>query len=121
MKLTWDAPENDGGSEIRDYEYRIDGKGRWISIGSTDTTHTVTGLTNGTVYVFQVRAVNRNGRRAGLPTSAEATLEAPEVFALDFAHFANGNGITSEMVLVNVSSRSDPARNLLLRSRGPSH
>ena len=29
--------------------------------------------------------------------------QAPKVFALDFAHFANGTGITSEMVLVNVS------------------
>ena len=97
--LTWDAPRDDGGSAIRDYEYRIDGKGRWISIGSTDTTHTLTGLVNGTAYVFEVRAVNRIGRgRAS--NQAEAT---PEVFALDFAHFANGTGITSEMVLVNVS------------------
>ena len=102
VKLTWDAPARDGGSEIRDYQYRIDGKGRWISIGSTQTTHTLTGLVNGTAYVFEVRAVNRIGRgRAS--NQAEATPEAPEVFALDFAHFANGTGITSEMVLVNVS------------------
>ena len=101
VTLSWDAPEDDGGSAIRDYEYRIDGKGRWISIGSTDTTHTVTGLTNGTVYTFEVRAVNRIGRsQASLP--AEATPRA--AVALDFAHFANGTGITSEMVLVNVSS-----------------
>ena len=100
VKLTWEAAENDGGSEIRDYEYRIDGKGRWISIGSTDTTHTVTGLVNGTAYVFEVRAVNRIGRgRAS--NRAEATPMA--AVALDFAHFANGTGITSEMVLVNVS------------------
>ena len=70
--LTWDAPRDDGGSAIRDYEYRIDGKGRWISIGSTDTTHTVTGLVNGTTYTFEVRAVNRIGRgRAS--NQAEAT------------------------------------------------
>ena len=103
VKLTWEAPENDGGSEIRDYEYRIDGKGRWISIGSIDTTHTVTGLTNGTTYAFEVRAVNRIGKSFS-SNRAEATPEAPEVFTLDFAHFANGNGIISEMVLVNVSS-----------------
>ena len=66
VTLSWDAPKDDGGSAIRDYEYRINGvRGRWISIGSTDTTHTVTGLTNGTVYVFQVRAVNRNGGERG--------------------------------------------------------
>ena len=102
VKLTWDEPEDDGGSEITDYQYRINGRNPWTAIGSTDTTHTVTGLVNGTVYVFEVRAVNRIGRgRAS--NRAEATPEAPEVFTLDFAHFANGTGITSEMVLVNVS------------------
>ena len=100
--LSWDAPSSDGGAEITDYQYRINGRNPWIAIGSTDTTHTVTGLVNGTVYVFEVRAVNRIGRgRAS--NRAEATPEAPEVFTQDFAHFANGTGITSEMVLVNVA------------------
>ena len=62
VTLSWDAPENDGGSAITDYEYRIDRRNPWISIGSTQTTHTVTGLDNGMAYVFQVRAVNRIGR-----------------------------------------------------------
>ena len=104
VTLTWEAPENDGGSEITDYEYRIDRRNPWISIGSTDTAHTVTGLVNGTAYVFEVRAVNRIGKSFS-SNRAEATPEAPEVevFTLDFAHFANGTGITSEMVLVNVA------------------
>ena len=67
VTLSWDPPEDDGGSEITDYEYRIDRRTPWISIGSTDTTHTVTGLVNGTAYVFEVRAVNRIAG-AGLPT-----------------------------------------------------
>ena len=102
VTLTWAAPEDDGGSAIIDYEYRIDGKGRWISIGSTDTTHTVTGLVNGQVYVFQVRAVNRNrkGRASG---RVEATPRMP--VALDFTHFANGTGITSGLVFVNLSTQ----------------
>ena len=103
VKLTWEAPARDGGSEITDYEYRINRRNPWISIGSTDTAHTVTGLVNGTEYVFEVRAVNRIGKSFS-SNRAEATPEAPEVFTLDFAHFANGNGIISEMVLVNVSS-----------------
>ena len=49
---------------ITDYEYRIDQTGEWISIGSTDTTHTVTGLVNGTEYVFEVRAVTAAGSSA---------------------------------------------------------
>ena len=102
VTLTWDAPQDDGGSEITDYEYRINRRNPWISIGSTDTTHTVTGLVNGTAYVFEVRAVNRIGKSFS-STRAEATPEAPEVFTLDFAHFANGTGITSDFVFVNVA------------------
>ena len=98
--LSWDAPENDGGTAITDYEYRINRSGPWIPIGSTDTTYTVTELVNGTAYVFEVRAVNAAGRSAST-NRAEAT---PELFTLDFAHFANGDGITSEMVLVNVGT-----------------
>ena len=101
--LSWDAPASDGGAAITDYEYRINGTNPWISIGSTLTTHTVTGLVNGTAYVFQVRAVNRIGTDR-VPNQAEATPEAPEVFTLDFAHFANGNGTTSDLVFVNVGS-----------------
>ena len=102
VTLSWDTPESDGGTAITDYQYRINGRNLWTAIGSTDTTHTVTGLVNGTVYVFEVRAVNRIGRgRAS--NRAEATPEAPEVFALDFAHFANGTSITSDLVLVNVA------------------
>ena len=107
VTLTWDAPQDDGGSEITDYEYRINRRNPWISIGSTDTTHTVTGLVNGTAYVFEVRAVNRIGKSFS-STRAEATPEAPEVFTLDFAHFANGTSITSDLVFVNLSTH--PAR-----------
>ena len=101
--LSWDTPESDGGAEITDYEYRINGRNPWVSIGSTNTTHTVTGLVNGTAYVFEVRAVNRIGKgRAS--SQAEATPVAPEVLTLDFTHFANGNGTTSDLVFVNVGS-----------------
>ena len=99
VTLTWDAPEDDGGAAITDYEYRIDRRNSWISTGSTDTTHTVSGLVNGTVYVFEVRAVNRIGKGFS-SRRAEGTPEAPEV--LDFAHFANGTGIASDLVFVNL-------------------
>ena len=100
--LSWDAPASDGGAEITDYEYRINGQNPWISIGSTETTYTVTGLVNGTPYVFEVRAVNRIGK-GGVSNRnrAEAT---PDVFTLDFAHFANGEGLTSDLVFVNVGT-----------------
>ncbi len=99
VTLTWEAPEEDGGSAVTDYQYGINGRG-WTAIGSTDTSHTLTGLVNGTVYVFQVRAVNRIGRS---PASDPAEATPRAAVALDFAHFANGVGITSEIVLVNVA------------------
>ncbi len=100
VALSWDAPEDDGGLAITDYQYRINGRGSWISIDSTYTTHTVTGLANGTAYVFQVRAVNAAGS-SPYSNRAEST---PGVGALDFAHFANGTGITSDLVFVNVAT-----------------
>ena len=97
--LSWKAPSSSGSSAITDYEYQINRRDPWISIGSTDTSHTVTGLVPGTVYVFQVRAVNRIG--AG---SASNRAEATTLAVLNFTHFANGTGITSEMVFVNMGT-----------------
>ena len=97
--LSWDAPASDGGAAITDYEYRINRRNPWISTGSTLTTHTVTGLVNGAAYTFEVRAVNAVG--ASAPSNlVEVT---PGVGALEFAHFANGSSITSDLVLVNVA------------------
>ena len=99
--LTWDAPSSDGGAAITDYEYRYrtgGSYGAWISTGSTETTHTVTGLVNGAAYSFQVRAVNRIGKGR---TSNRA--DAAPGGGLGFAHFANGDGTTSDLVFVNVA------------------
>ena len=116
--LTWEAPEDDDGAPITDYEYRIDGKGQWISIGSTDTTHTVTGLVNDTAYVFQVRAVNRVGRSpASDPVEADAEdaggsgLYAFRQWRPD--HIRSGAG--------ECGCRADPTHPLFLRPGRPSH
>ena len=103
VTLTWKAPEDDSGSAITDYEYRIDQTGEWISIGSTDTTHTVTGLVNGTEYVFQVRAVNRN-RKGRASNRVEATPRA--AVTLLVANFMNGNNgaFNSRVYLWNPSA-----------------
>ena len=63
VTLMWEAPADDGGAAITDYEYRIG--------------------------------------RSGPSLPAEATPIAQVV--LDLAHFANGAGIISEVVLVNVA------------------
>ena len=103
VTLSWEVPEDDGGAAITDYEYRIDQTEEWISIGSTDTTHTVTGLVNGTAYVFQVRAVTAAGSSA--PSNrVEATPRA--AVTLLVANFMNGNdgAFNSRVYLWNPST-----------------
>ena len=103
--LTWRAPSSDGGAAVTDYEYRINGSDPWIPIGSTGTTHTVTGLVTGTAYVFEVRAVNAAGRSAS-SNRAEAKPEEPRTVLL--AHFANGNNtvFNSRVYLFNPSVKT---------------
>ena len=105
VTLSWEVPEDDGGFAITGYEYRIDQTGEWISIGSTDTTHTVTGLVNGTEYVFQVRAVTAAGSSA--PSNrVEATPRAAVTVLV--ANFSNGNNgaFNSRVYLWNPSTSS---------------
>ena len=77
--LNWNGP---GGGTVTKYQYRqsADGGGSWGAWADTNTTPptatsvTVTGLTNGTTYTFQVRAVTSAG--SGLP-SATKTVTPP--------------------------------------------
>jgi predicted RNA-binding protein with TRAM domain/tRNA G37 N-methylase TrmD len=66
VSLTWSAPSSVGGSGILDYvvEYSSNSGATWATFAdgtSTSTSATVTGLTNGTSYVFRVTASNTVG------------------------------------------------------------
>ena len=92
VRLEWSPPESDGGTPILRYEYRLkEGRGEfgeWTPIadsapGEVNATGvTVGGLDNGTVYVFELRAVNLvgNGR-------VSEAVEA--VMRLDRAYWSN--------------------------------
>lgn len=64
VSLTWSAP-NDGGSAITDYKVEYSTNGNFWTVFSydvsTSTSLIVTGLTNGTLYVFRVSATNAVG------------------------------------------------------------
>jgi len=67
INLSWVVPSSNGGKPIFDYviESSIDGGRTWSTVvdGVTAaTTASVTGLTNGSAYVFRVAAVNAVGR-----------------------------------------------------------
>jgi LPXTG-motif cell wall-anchored protein len=68
--VAFTAPTSDGGSAITGYEYRLDG-GAWVPVGSTSSPFTITGLTNGTSYQVELRAVNGVGPG---PVSAPVTV-----------------------------------------------
>ena len=76
VTLSWTAFD-DGGSTIIKFEYRqktSGSYGSWMDISNSPSTvsHTVTGLTTGTAYTFQVRAMNGVGN-AGVSNEATAT------------------------------------------------
>ena len=76
VTLSWTAFD-DGGSTITKFEYRqktSGSYGSWMDISNSPSTvsHTVTGLTTGTAYTFQVRAMNGVGN-AGVSNEATAT------------------------------------------------
>jgi hypothetical protein len=76
--VSWTAPSSTGGSAITDYtvQYSSNGGSTWSTFthtASASTSLTVTGLTNGTAYVFQVAAVNAAGRGSYSSTSASVT------------------------------------------------
>ena len=79
VTLTWADPND---SSITKYQYTQDGGMTWEDIsesGATTTSYTVTGLTNGTQYTFQVRAVNDTGAGTASDTvSATPRLPKPK-------------------------------------------
>ena len=96
VALVWSVPADDGGAPVTGYEYRyaagdaVPGDTPWQSAG-LNLEWTVTGLTNGQQYAFEVRALSRVGEgaargalatpvgRLGVPTSLTATAGDEEV------------------------------------------
>jgi surface protein len=66
IELVWSSPAFTGTGPISDYliQYSVEGSGSWTTFSrpaSSDTSATVTGLTNATSYVFRVAGVNDAG------------------------------------------------------------
>lgn len=82
VSLTWAAPISNGGSAVTDYvvQYSSNGGTTWTTFAdgiSTLPRATVTGLTNGTSYVFRVAASNSVGTGFYSANSASIRPTAP--------------------------------------------
>jgi len=123
VALTWAAPTNTGGSPLTDYivQFSSNSGSTWSTFAdgtSTTASATVTGLTNGTSYVFRVAAVNTNG--TGTYTSATAALVpattpgAPDITSLSVssgqvaiiwnAPASNGGAVITDYVIQQSSN-----------------
>lgn len=80
--LSWDAPTDNGGRNITTYrvEYSSNGGSTWSIYphpNSSSTSLVVTGLNNGTSYIFRVAATNIVGTGTYSSNSANVNLVAP--------------------------------------------
>jgi hypothetical protein len=114
--LSWAAPSSSGGAAVTSYRYRRsqDEGASWSSANSGTSPLTVTGLVNGTSYLFQVAAVNDVGQgpwsassAACVPYTVPSVPAAPTVSAGNSSVVtnwttpaANGRPITSYVVVV---------------------
>jgi cyclophilin family peptidyl-prolyl cis-trans isomerase len=118
VSLSWTAPASTGGSAITDYiiEYSSNNGVSWTPFAdgtSTATMATVTGLANGTGYVFRVAAKNSLGTGllsaasaavtpstlAGLPTSVAGTPASRQVSLSWTAPASNGNSAITDYII----------------------
>jgi len=90
VALSWKPPKSDGGSEIFSYvvEHRLEGGFKWLRSFEgkiPETSYTVKGLKEDTVYEFRVAAENRAGvgpasdPTAPIQVQEKVTGEAPEL------------------------------------------
>ena len=85
VTLQWTAPSNNGSAAIVRYDVRhaegnsVPMNTAWQSAG-LNLSHTITGLTNGQIHTFEVRAVNSASRSEGPAARVQATpSEGPRV------------------------------------------
>ncbi|MBL4595138.1 MAG: fibronectin type III domain-containing protein, partial [Robiginitomaculum sp.] len=81
VRLDWTAPEQDGGADLDYYlvQYRVQGTTSWTDATgqSLDTFKEISGLSNGSVYEFQVIAHNDVGNGAASSPIVEETPAGP--------------------------------------------
>ena len=94
--LAWTAPADNGGSAITGYEVTRDNWANKVTKTASQLTHTYTGLTNDTEYIFKVRAVNEKGAGADSEKKATPSAEEQEPEKVILGDFTVSNGDTQK-------------------------
>ena len=126
VAVTWDNP---GNITIRKYQYSTDGGTTFNHMNGSNrntTSHTITGLTNGTEYTLAIRASNLSGDSTAATVTATAGLPAPEnlVAAPDSTRVVlqwdtGGSGVTNYLVRSQAEgSGGDPAEKVVAPGSG---
>ena len=90
VRLSWDDPDD---ASIDKYQYSTDGGTSFTDItgsGATTTAYTVTGLSNGTMYTFQIWAENATG--VGPASAIDAKPLPPQLVSPALEPPEEGNG-----------------------------
>ena len=145
LTLRWQQPKYTGGGAITRYEYRHKSTGAfpstWTrvadgpdadSLAGNERSVTVSGLTNGTDYTFELRAVNSAGAGATasaadspntLPTSSDHTVTIPEDMMYAFQpsdwNFSDGDSGDSLQGIILDNDVPADAGTLYTIVRGP--
>ena len=103
VELSWTAPAGHFGAAVTGYEYRhaegsmVPDSASWTAVAADKTGVTLSGLTNGRAYAFEVRAVNSAGKGTvagpaiatpvanAAPTASNRTVTTTEDIAYAFA------------------------------------
>ena len=101
VTLAWTPPTVDSCVPIVRYESRRSG-GNWATVsgGASARSHTITGLTNGTSYTFEVRAVNAagDGTAARVPaTPVQPNVDDPGTVTLSSSQPRVGTALTATL------------------------
>lgn len=124
--LAWTAPASSGGYAITNYlvQYSSDSGSNWTTVSrsaSTATNATVTGLVNGTAYVFRVAAVTFGaGGYSSASSAVTPVLSSILTYANSFVYPAAGSvsyslsGTTTVTAILNGSGDATDARLWLL-------
>ena len=105
--LTWTAPASNGGGAITNYviQFSSNGGSSWTTFNrtaSTSTAATVTGLVNGTNYVFRVAAVNTAGT-GGFSVNSNSVRPAAQSGISQTTSISGSVGVAGEVDTYSVS------------------